>query len=228
MNATPTSISGSDHRRRCGFPPTDRPRCASSGKVSRAETVSFKAWNSRFQGMKLTVSRRETNGFSTGGKTETKSFIAGAILETFSPRASAARKACRPPAARPLSVPLHIISGCIRRHHADRVFKGVATDGKGTTGRCHGFRLHFTCNDREGIIGFRLTGANVDDRSASTTCSGNTAKTIHSRHRPTSNFLMNPAAALAALNTPNKRHCYNVIPNPRISCTLCPCFLIAF
>ncbi len=40
----------------------------------------------------------------------------------------------------------------------------MATDGKGTTGRCHGFRLHFTCNDRGEIISFRLTGANVDNR----------------------------------------------------------------
>ena len=44
-------------------------------------------------------------------------------------------------------------------------FKGMATDGKGTMGWCHGFKLHFTCNDRGEIITFCLTGANVDDRN---------------------------------------------------------------
>ena len=37
-------------------------------------------------------------------------------------------------------------------------------DGKGTMGWCHGFKLHFICNDRGEIIMFCLTGANVDDR----------------------------------------------------------------
>jgi hypothetical protein len=50
------------------------------------------------------------------------------------------------------------------RRYANRVFEGVATNGKGTMGRCHGFKLHFICNDRGEIITFCLTGANVDDR----------------------------------------------------------------
>ena len=39
------------------------------------------------------------------------------------------------------------------------------TDRKGTMGWCHGFKLHFICNEREEIIIFCLTGANVDDRN---------------------------------------------------------------
>lgn len=50
------------------------------------------------------------------------------------------------------------------RRYANRVFDGLATDGKGTMGWCHGFKLHFICNDRGEIITFCLTGANVDDR----------------------------------------------------------------
>ena len=51
------------------------------------------------------------------------------------------------------------------RRYANKVFKGVATDGKGTMGWCHGFKLHLLCNDRGEIITFCLTGANVDDRN---------------------------------------------------------------
>ena len=50
------------------------------------------------------------------------------------------------------------------RRYANKVFKGYATDGKGTMGWCHGFKLHFICNDMGEIICFCLTGANVDDR----------------------------------------------------------------
>ena len=50
------------------------------------------------------------------------------------------------------------------RRYANKVFDGFATDGKGTMGWCHGFKLHFICNDRGEIISFCLTGANVDDR----------------------------------------------------------------
>ena len=32
-------------------------------------------------------------------------------------------------------------------------------------GWCHGFKFHFTCNDRGEIITFCLTGTNVDDRN---------------------------------------------------------------
>ena len=51
------------------------------------------------------------------------------------------------------------------RRYANKVFKGVAADGKGTMGWCHGFKLHLLCNDRGEIITFCLTGANIDDRN---------------------------------------------------------------
>ena len=50
------------------------------------------------------------------------------------------------------------------RRYANRVFRGIATDGKGTMGWCHGFKLHLACNDRGEIVAFVLTGANVDDK----------------------------------------------------------------
>ena len=50
------------------------------------------------------------------------------------------------------------------RRYANKVFKGIATDGKGTMGWCHGFKLHLACNDRGEIIAFVLTGANVNDK----------------------------------------------------------------
>ena len=40
------------------------------------------------------------------------------------------------------------------RRYANKVFKGIATDGKGTMGWCHGFKLHLACNDRGEIIAF--------------------------------------------------------------------------
>ena len=51
------------------------------------------------------------------------------------------------------------------RRYANKVFKGVTKDGKGTMGRCHGFKLHIACNDRGEIIAFVLTTANVDDKN---------------------------------------------------------------
>ena len=50
------------------------------------------------------------------------------------------------------------------RRYTNKVFKGIATDGKGTMGWCHGFKLHLACNDRGEIIAFVLTGANVSDK----------------------------------------------------------------
>ena len=50
------------------------------------------------------------------------------------------------------------------RRYANKVFKGMATDGKGTMGWCHGFKLHLLCNDSGEIITFCLTGAKVDNR----------------------------------------------------------------
>ena len=51
------------------------------------------------------------------------------------------------------------------RRYANKVFKGIATNGKGTMGWSHGFKLDFVCNDRREFITFCLTGANVDDRN---------------------------------------------------------------
>lgn len=50
------------------------------------------------------------------------------------------------------------------RRFVNRVFCGIATDGKGTMGWCHGFKLHLACNDGGEIIAFVLTGANVSDK----------------------------------------------------------------
>lgn len=51
------------------------------------------------------------------------------------------------------------------RRYFNKEFKGLAKNGKGTMGWCHGFKLHLLCNDRGEIITFCLTGANVDDRN---------------------------------------------------------------
>ena len=51
----------------------------------------------------------------------------------------------------------------VRRYY-NKVFAGLAKNGKGTMGWCHGFKLHLLCNDRGEIITFCLTGVNVDDR----------------------------------------------------------------
>jgi len=50
------------------------------------------------------------------------------------------------------------------RRYANKVFKGIATDGKGTMWWCHGFKLYLACNDRGDIIEFVITGANVSDK----------------------------------------------------------------
>ena len=50
------------------------------------------------------------------------------------------------------------------RRRFNKVFAGIAKDGKGTMGWCHGFKLHLLCNDSGDIITFCLTAANVDDR----------------------------------------------------------------
>ena len=53
----------------------------------------------------------------------------------------------------------------VRRYY-NKVFAGLAKDGKGTMGWCHGFKLHLLCNDSGEVITFCLTGANVDDRDS--------------------------------------------------------------
>ncbi len=51
------------------------------------------------------------------------------------------------------------------RRYFNKVSDGLAKDGRGTMGWCHGFKLHLLCNDSGEIINFCLTGANVDDRN---------------------------------------------------------------
>ena len=110
------------------------------------------------------------------------------------------------------------------RRYANKVFKGIATDGKGTMGWCHGFKLHLACNDRGEIIAFVLTGANVSDKDPNVfkvlaklmpfydrmmlrkryiietinDMLKNTAQIVHSRHRFVSNFIMKLISALEA------------------------------
>ena len=50
------------------------------------------------------------------------------------------------------------------RRNMNKVFAGLAKDGKGTMGWCHGFKLHLLCNDSGDVITFCFTGATVDDR----------------------------------------------------------------
>lgn len=38
------------------------------------------------------------------------------------------------------------------RRYVNKVFKDIATDGKGAIGWCHGFKLHLACNDRGGAL----------------------------------------------------------------------------
>jgi len=44
------------------------------------------------------------------------------------------------------------------------VFKEYASIGKSTMGWYFGFKLHLTCNEREELVNFMFTKANVDDR----------------------------------------------------------------
>ena len=46
----------------------------------------------------------------------------------------------------------------------NKVFAGLAKNGKGTMSWCHGFKFHLLCNNSGEIITFCLTGANVDNR----------------------------------------------------------------
>ena len=52
------------------------------------------------------------------------------------------------------------------RRYFNKVFSGLAKNGKGTMGWCQGFKLHLLCNDSGEGITFCLTGANVDDRDS--------------------------------------------------------------
>lgn len=48
------------------------------------------------------------------------------------------------------------------RRYFNNVFSDFAKNGKGTMGRCHGFKLHLICNDSGEVITSCLTGINVD------------------------------------------------------------------
>ena len=77
------------------------------------------------------------------------------------------------------------------RRYANKVFKGIATDGKGTMGWCHGFKLHLACNDRM-MLRKRYIIETINDMLK------NTAQIVHSRHRSVNNFVMNLISALGA------------------------------
>lgn len=51
------------------------------------------------------------------------------------------------------------------RIYSHRVFSGLATRGKSSTGWFYGFNLHLAINDRGEILAFCLTSGNVDDRN---------------------------------------------------------------
>ena len=51
-----------------------------------------------------------------------------------------------------------------KRIARNRVFEGLAQIGKTTMGWFFGFKLHLIINDRGGLLGYRLTAGNVDDR----------------------------------------------------------------
>ena len=50
------------------------------------------------------------------------------------------------------------------RRYFNKVFAGLAKNGKGTMDWCNGFKFHHLCNDSGEVITFYLTGANVDKR----------------------------------------------------------------
>lgn len=51
-----------------------------------------------------------------------------------------------------------------RRIHSHQVFKPVAQRGKTSMGWFYGFKLHLVVNDRGGLLAFRVTPGNLDDR----------------------------------------------------------------
>jgi hypothetical protein len=51
-----------------------------------------------------------------------------------------------------------------KRIRRNRVFKGLAQIGKTTMGWFFGFKLHLLINDGGGLVSYRLTPGNVDDR----------------------------------------------------------------
>lgn len=51
-----------------------------------------------------------------------------------------------------------------KREQQNKVFKGIATKGRGTMGWFFGFKLHIIINERGEMIDFLITQGNVDDR----------------------------------------------------------------
>jgi hypothetical protein len=61
------------------------------------------------------------------------------------------------------SAPLRVCHN--RRIHQHKTFRGVAQRGQCSTGWFSGFKLHLIISDKEEILSFYLTKANVDDRN---------------------------------------------------------------
>ena len=58
-----------------------------------------------------------------------------------------------------------VIKACHhKREKQNKVFKGIASKGRGTMGWFFGFKLHIIINERGEIIDFLITRGNVDDR----------------------------------------------------------------
>lgn len=58
-----------------------------------------------------------------------------------------------------------LIKSChIKREKQHKVFKGIAKKAKSTIGWFFGFKLHLVINDKGGLMAFKLTAGNVDDR----------------------------------------------------------------
>ena len=53
---------------------------------------------------------------------------------------------------------------CNIRITRNKVFKGIATRGKGSMGWFYGFKLHIVVNEIGDLLSFKLTRANTDDR----------------------------------------------------------------
>lgn len=53
----------------------------------------------------------------------------------------------------------------IKREKQHKVFKELASKGKGTLGWFYGFKLHLVINDKGEILSFYLTKAHIDDRN---------------------------------------------------------------
>jgi hypothetical protein len=58
-----------------------------------------------------------------------------------------------------------VLKAChYKREKQNKVFKGIATKGRGTMGWFFGFKLHIVINERGEIIDFLITQGNTDDR----------------------------------------------------------------